>query len=407
MIRAVLAGLLLCTCAAAQTTLREGRGLAALWAVDGGVAVQFGRSVQRLRASSEGAAAEAAVEVEAGVQLFDWDGRLVQIRGALARVADEEFDLLAPPVSWSVPVVPLRVRLLQGESLTLPHRDGVLWINADKREVVPSAPVTVEEAGYGFGDTHQVTRAHAWALRSSPELLFVGAGSTALRVQRGAPATTLHWTPGGADHLGGFPWSVPPLLADFGSAGPTLVLADAASGLIGCFRGSDSGVEPAQVLRLEGGLIATALFQHAGVRHVLVLRTRKLGLVDQLDILKSGRLPVELMDFPVQDDGSLPRSPRGRVSASLPIAFSINNDLRAVSVNAAVFMTAQTLLVAESDGRVLRYSIERGPPQEIAALGPGRALDPFGAIRLGTEWVFGWLGENGQDRVLSLKLSDK
>ncbi len=403
---ALLVWIALCGAVLAQATVAEGADLCALWRVDSGVAVQFGRSVQRIRADD--LVAEAATAIDAGVQLFDWDGRLLQTRGALAHMNEHQWDLAEPPLRWAKAALPLRVRMLQKESLTLPHRDGVLWVRGAEAQLAVAPAAVRESAGYGLGDTHEVVRITPWSLRISADVLVVGSGPQVLRVLRGGAAEPLHWSPGGDDHLGGFPWSVPPLLADFGAAGPTLVLGDARSGMLALYRKLETNLEPVQVLRVEGGLIATALFERAGERHLLVLRTRKIGLVEQLEILKSSRLPLELMDYPLQADGLLPRSPRARIKAFVPVTFSVNNDLRAVALNAAVFMTERSLLLAGDDGRVLRHTQERGPAQEVAALGPGRTLDPLGAVQLGAAWVFGWRASanGGKDRVLSLPMGD-
>jgi len=236
-----------------------------------------------------------------------------------------------------------------------------------------------------------------FSLRLSKEAVLSVAWPHAMVQRCDGSGHNLEWPLDGPDHLAEFRWQVAPM-----AIGKEVLIADSSRGRIVHWQNAEAGPRPDQVLLLDGGVLAVRVVGRGAERQVLILRTRHLGLVDQLDILKSGRLAVELAVYSFPEGATIARSPHSRFRGSLAITVSINNDLRAVRPRGAVLLDPQALFIVEPDGKVLRSGKERGPAMEVARVPAGENLGVLECVSLGQLQLLPWMAADGRGLVLAL-----
>jgi hypothetical protein len=382
---------------AAQQVLAEGKDLQGLWATDSGACAQFGREIREFALVDGVAQQSAVVEIPKDVWLFDRMRHSLWLRESSAEWLGKTVALESPPCRLGAPEWPLRVAMLMEDAALIPSGEKLLWLEGEHTRPLASRRVHEERLGYGIADIMQCTQVVPLSLRLSKEAVLSVAWPHAMVQRCDGSGHNLEWPLDGPDHLAEFRWQVAPM-----AIGKEVLIADSSRGRIVHWQNAEAGPRPDQVLLLDGGVLAVRVVGRGAERQVLILRTRHLGLVDQLDILKSGRLAVELAVYSFPEGATIARSPHSRFRGSLAITVSINNDLRAVRPRGAVLLDPQALFIVEPDGKVLRSGKERGPAMEVARVPAGENLGVLECVSLGQLQLLPWMAADGRGLVLAL-----
>ncbi len=382
-----------------QTVVAQGRDLAALWPTEAGVTVQFGRVLKDLTLRAGVVQALEVTTLPADTLLFDRQRELVRVSAAEVVFGTRVLPLTQSPCRFGVPEWPLRVALMHGPAVVVPDGEELLWVEGERVVRVAAGGVHEEHLGYGLADVLRCVRVVPQALRLSADAL-VSIAWPRLAVHKPESKTVALEIPlEGADHLAEFRWWLAPLGLEDG-----VLVGDASRGRLLHYKDPASSVRPDQVLLLDGGVLALKCAGAGALRKLLVLRTRHLGIVDQLDVLRTGRLAVEQLVYGFPVGGSIARSPAQRFRGSLAITVSLSNDRRDVRPRGAVLMDPDALVVVEPDGRVLRSGKERGPAMEVCQVPVGECTGSLDQVLLGGLHLVPWQRADGEWLVLSFDI---